>query len=120
MILGKTNPFESGRISARRIVFGMERRGRAQTRIPMCWAAIRAARLPVRAQRWRLSLAAAAHHGTETDGSISVPVEAPAGYVGIKPTVGLVPRTRTSCRSVPNQNAAGPMALTVADAARCC
>lgn len=53
--------------------------------------------------------------GTETDGSISCPA-AFNGVVGVKPTVGLVPRTGI----VPiaySQDTAGPMARSVADAA---
>ena len=53
--------------------------------------------------------------GTETDGSISCPASL-NGVVGVKPTVGLVPRTGV----VPiaySQDTAGPMARTVADAA---
>lgn len=53
--------------------------------------------------------------GTETDGSIICP-SAAAGIVGIKPTVGLVPRTHIVPISA-TQDTAGPMALTVADAA---
>lgn len=58
---------------------------------------------------------AAAAIGTETDGSIICP-SAVAGIVGIKPTVGLVPRTHIVPISA-TQDTAGPMALTVADAA---
>ena len=53
--------------------------------------------------------------GTETDGSISCPASL-NGVVGVKPTVGLVPRTGV----VPiafSQDTAGPMARSVADAA---
>jgi amidase len=60
------------------------------------------------------SLAAAAL-GTETDGSIVCPSSA-NGIVGIKPTVGLVSRTRIIPISA-TQDTAGPMARTVADAA---
>jgi amidase len=58
---------------------------------------------------------AAAAIGTETDGSIVCPSSA-NGIVGIKPTVGLVPRTHIVPISA-SQDTAGPMALTVADAA---
>ena len=58
---------------------------------------------------------AAAAIGTETDGSIICP-SAVTGIVGIKPTVGLVPRTHIVPISS-TQDTAGPMALTVADAA---
>jgi amidase len=58
---------------------------------------------------------AAAAIGTETDGSIVCPSSA-NGIVGIKPTVGLVPRTFIVPISA-TQDTAGPMALTVADAA---
>jgi len=53
--------------------------------------------------------------GTETDGSIVCPASA-NGIVGLKPTVGLVPRTFIVPISA-TQDTAGPMTLTVADAA---
>ena len=53
--------------------------------------------------------------GTETDGSIVCPSSA-NGLVGIKPTVGLVSR-RGIIPISHNQDTAGPMARTVADAA---
>jgi amidase len=53
--------------------------------------------------------------GTETDGSIVCPSSA-NGLVGIKPTVGLVSRSGIIPISH-NQDTAGPMARTVADAA---
>lgn len=53
--------------------------------------------------------------GTETDGSVVSPSSA-CGIVGIKPTVGLVSRTGIVPLS-PVQDAAGPMAPSVADAA---
>jgi amidase len=58
---------------------------------------------------------AAASVGTETDGSITCPA-AMNGIVGLKPTVGLLSQQRI----VPiahSQDAAGPMALSVTDAA---
>jgi amidase len=58
---------------------------------------------------------AAAAIGTETDGSIICPAAA-NGIVGIKPTVGLVSRTHIVPISA-SQDTAGPMTLTVADAA---
>ena len=58
---------------------------------------------------------AAAAIGTETDGSIVCPAAA-NGVVGIKPTVGLIPRTHIVPISA-SQDTAGPMALTVSDAA---
>ncbi len=61
------------------------------------------------------SLAAAAI-GTETDGSITCPSSV-SGLVGLKPTVGLVSRTHVVPISA-SQDTAGPMARTVADAAR--
>ncbi|MEZ5939010.1 MAG: amidase [Hyphomonadaceae bacterium] len=57
----------------------------------------------------------AAAIGTETDGSIICPA-AQNGIVGIKPTVGLVSRTGIIPISA-SQDTAGPMTLTVADAA---
>lgn len=53
--------------------------------------------------------------GTETDGSITCPA-AMNGVVGLKPTVGLVSRTHIVPIS-PDQDTAGPMTRTVADAA---
>ena len=60
------------------------------------------------------SLAAGAV-GTETDGSITCPASL-NGVVGLKPTVGLVSRTHVVPISH-SQDTAGPMTLTVADAA---
>jgi amidase len=53
--------------------------------------------------------------GTETDGSIVSPAHA-CGIVGIKPTLGLISRTGIVPISA-EQDTAGPMARTVADAA---
>ncbi|WP_293675797.1 amidase [uncultured Phenylobacterium sp.] len=53
--------------------------------------------------------------GTETNGSIACPA-AINGVVGLKPTVGLVSRTHIVPLS-PEQDTAGPMTRTVADAA---
>lgn len=53
--------------------------------------------------------------GTETDGSIVCPAAA-NGIVGLKPTVGLIPRTHIVPISA-TQDTAGPMTLTVTDAA---
>jgi amidase len=53
--------------------------------------------------------------GTETDGSIVSPSSA-CGVVGVKPTAGLVSRTGIVPLS-PVQDTAGPMAVSVADAA---
>ena len=53
--------------------------------------------------------------GTETDGSVTCPA-AMTGIVGLKPTVGLVSRTFIVPIS-PEQDTAGPMTRTVADAA---
>lgn len=58
---------------------------------------------------------AAAALGTETDGSVTCPA-AMNGVVGLKPTVGLVSRTYIVPLS-PEQDTAGPMTRTVADAA---
>lgn len=58
---------------------------------------------------------AAAAVGTETDGSIVCPA-AVNGVVGLKPTVGLVSRTHVVPISA-SQDTAGPIALTVRDAA---
>ncbi len=61
------------------------------------------------------SLAAAAI-GTETDGSVTCPASI-SGLVGLKPTVGLIPRTHIIPISA-TQDTAGPMTRTVADTAR--
>lgn len=53
--------------------------------------------------------------GTETDGSILCPATV-CGVVGIKPTVGLVPRTGVVPIST-SQDTVGPLARSVADAA---
>jgi len=53
--------------------------------------------------------------GTETDGSVTCPA-AMTSVVGLKPTVGLVSRTYIVPIS-PEQDTAGPMTRTVADAA---
>jgi amidase len=53
--------------------------------------------------------------GTETDGSVTCPA-AMNGLVGLKPTVGLVPRTYIVPISH-SQDTAGPMGRTVADVA---
>lgn len=58
---------------------------------------------------------AAATIGTETDGSIVCPAAA-NGIVGLKPTAGLVSRTHIVPISA-TQDTAGPMVLTVSDAA---
>lgn len=58
---------------------------------------------------------ASAAIGTETDGSIVCPAAA-NGVVGLKPTVGLIPRTHIIPISA-TQDTAGPMTLSVADAA---
>lgn len=58
---------------------------------------------------------AAAALGTETDGSVTCP-SAMNGVVGLKPTVGLVSRSQIVPIS-PEQDTAGPMTRTVADAA---
>jgi amidase len=53
--------------------------------------------------------------GTETDGSVTCPASI-NGIVGLKPTVGLVSRTRIVPISV-SQDTAGPMAASVREAA---
>lgn len=58
---------------------------------------------------------AAATIGTETDGSVTCPASID-GIVGLKPTVGLVSRSRIVPISV-SQDTAGPMTRSVADAA---
>ncbi|HEY1425335.1 MAG TPA: amidase [Caulobacteraceae bacterium] len=58
---------------------------------------------------------AAAGVGTETDGSVTAPSSL-CGLVGLKPTLGLVSRTRVVPISH-SQDTAGPMCRSVADAA---
>jgi amidase len=58
---------------------------------------------------------AAATIGTETDGSVTCPA-AINGLVGLKPTIGMVPRTHIVPISH-SQDTAGPMVRSVADAA---
>ena len=76
--------------------------------------AILPAPVPARVRPSAASLCAAAV-GTETDGSIISPSSI-NGIVGIKPTVGLISRTRHLPISH-TQDTAGPMARTVRDAA---
>ena len=54
--------------------------------------------------------------GTETDGSVTCPASV-AALVGLKPTVGLIPRTYVVPISH-SQDTAGPMTTSVADTAR--
>jgi len=54
--------------------------------------------------------------GTETDGSVTCPASV-SGLVGLKPTVGLIPRTYVVPISH-SQDTAGPMTTSVADTAR--
>jgi amidase len=58
---------------------------------------------------------AAAALGTETDGSVTCPADV-CGIVGLKPTVGLISRTRIIPISA-SQDTPGPMTRSVADAA---
>ena len=81
----------------------------------MCWTAMPAGRAPGTGAAVAANLAAVGV-GTETDGSIVCPSTV-NGLVGIKPTVGLVSRAGIIPISH-TQDTAGPMARTVADAAR--
>jgi amidase len=113
VIVGKTNLSEwanirdNGSISGWSAVGGQTRNPYALNRNPCgsssgSGAAVAAGMVP-------------AAIGTETDGSITCPA-AINGIVGFKPTVGLVSRSRIVPISA-SQDTAGPMALTVRDAA---
>ena len=113
IILGKTNlsewaNFRSPRsISGWSAVGGLTRNPYALDRTP--WGSSAGSAAAVAA-----GLAFAAL-GTETDGSIICPAAA-NGVVGFKPTLGLVSR-RLIVPLSPEQDTAGPIARTVADAA---
>ena len=113
VILGKTNLSEwanfrsTGSLSGWSGVGGQTRNARDPSRSPCGSSSGSAAAVAA-------GFAAAAV-GTETDGSITCPA-AVNGLVGLKPTVGLVSRTHIVPISH-TQDTAGPITLTVRDAA---
>ena len=114
VLLGKTNLSEWANFRASRSVSGWSSRG-GQTRNPHALD-----RTPGGSSSGSAVAVAAGYCplavGTETDGSITSPA-AMNGIVGIKPTLGLVSR-RGIVPVSRSQDTAGPMARTVADAAR--
>jgi amidase len=113
ILLGKTNLSEWANFRSTRSSSGWSARG-GQCRNPYALD-----RNPCGSSSGSGAAAAAnlcaAAIGTETDGSIVCPSTA-NGLVGIKPTVGMVSRTRIIPISH-TQDTAGPMARTVRDAA---
>lgn len=114
IVLGKTNLSEWANFRSTRSSSGWSGRG-GQTRNPFVLD-----RSPCGSSSGSGVAAAAGLApltvGTETDGSVICPA-AVSGVVGIKPTVGLVSRHGIIPIS-PSQDTAGPMAQSVADAAR--
>ena len=113
VILGKTNLSEWANYRSSQSISGWSGVG-GLTRNP--WALDRTAcgSSSGSAAAVAASLAPAAV-GTETDGSITCPASM-TGLVGLKPTVGLISRSRVVPISS-SQDTAGPMTRTVADAA---
>jgi len=113
VLLGKTNMSEWANFRSTRSSSGWSSRG-GQGRNPVVLD-----RTPCGSSSGTAGAIAANYAGlgigTETDGSITCPA-ATVGIVGIKPTVGLVSRSRIIPISE-TQDTAGPMARTVADAA---
>src|SRR3984885_6936956 len=114
VILGKTNLSEWANIRSSASISGWSAVG-AQTRNPFALD-----RNPCGSSSGSAAAVAAgeveAAIGTETDGSITCPA-AVNGVVGLKPTVGLVSRTRIIPISH-SQDTAGPIAVDVTTAAR--
>jgi amidase len=114
VILGKTNLSEWANIRSNASISGWSAVG-GQTRNPYALD-----RNPCGSSAGSAAAVAAgevkAAIGTETDGSITCPA-AVNGVVGLKPTVGLVSRTRIVPISH-SQDTAGPIAIDVATAAR--
>src|SRR5690606_17098604 len=113
VVLGKTNLSEWANFRSSRSSSGWSSRG-GQTRNPHVLDRNPCGSSSGSGAAMAAGLAAATI-GTETDGSIVCPSSA-NGIVGLKPTVGLVSRTHIVPISA-TQDTAGPMVLTVADAA---
>lgn len=114
VLLGKTNLSEWANFRGERSTSGWSARG-GQTRNPYALDRDPSGSSSGSAVAVAANLCAAAV-GTETDGSILSPA-AMNGIVGLKPTVGLVSRSGIIPISH-SQDTAGPMARTVADAAK--
>ena len=113
IILGKTNLSEWANIRSTHSISGWSAVG-GQARNPYALDRNTCGSSAGSGAAAAASLAAAAV-GTETDGSVTCP-SAINGLVGLKPTVGLVSRTRVVPISH-SQDTAGPMARSVMDAA---
>lgn len=113
VILGKTNLSEWANIRSSSSISGWSAVG-GQTRNPYDPARTPCGSSSGSAVAVAIGLAPVAI-GTETDGSITCPASV-NGVVGFKPTVGLVSRTHIVPISH-SQDTAGPMAVTVEDAA---
>ena len=113
VILGKTNLSEWANFRSTHSTSGWSGRG-GLTRNPYALDRNTSGSSSGSAAATAANLCAAAV-GTETDGSIVSP-SSMCGLVGIKPTVGLIPGAGIIPISS-NQDTAGPMARTVADAA---
>ncbi len=113
VILGKTNLSEWANMRSTRSISGWSGLG-GQTRNPYALDRSPCGSSSGSGAAVAASLAAAAL-GTETDGSITCPASV-NGIVGLKPTLGLLPRTRIVPLSH-SQDTPGPMTATVEDAA---
>lgn len=113
IILGKTNLSEWANIRSGSSISGWSGLG-GQTRNPYGLDRNTCGSSSGSGAASAASLAAAAI-GTETDGSVTCP-SAVGGLVGLKPTVGLISRTRVVPISH-TQDTPGPMTRNVADAA---
>ena len=113
IVLGKTNLSEWANIRSAHSISGWSATG-GQTRNPYALDRNACGSSSGSGAVAAASLAAAAI-GTETDGSVTCP-SAISGLVGLKPTVGLVSRTRVVPISH-TQDTPGPMARSVRDAA---
>lgn len=113
IVLGKTNLSEWANIRSSHSISGWSATG-GQARNPYAFNRNTCGSSAGSGAAGAASLAAATI-GTETDGSVTCP-SAINGLVGLKPTVGLVSRTRVVPISH-SQDTAGPMARSVMDAA---